>query len=310
MKNLSEKSIPFFGVFNDSYVIYILSDKVLGFGNNPYQLNIWTSKAAYLLSKLMQCKQAEKIFPAKLQLFITGKIDNSEIKNEELFGREEIYNAGVFCDYCFNFDISLDFKLEKPVILQEITYQRHPIDRKLFLSLEEAVLILANICASYTAYQLGHKLVTINTEKQLTEQIFQPAEARIHSKSSFKFSVYYFKYIQHLLQEQRISPKQVLNYCGLDVLLPFVELPPVFSFLEQVMNDLLHPEGIPEPQLIIYYVFLERAYANIKSMKDDQKITILLEYYLKNERTLNLLRSRIERPLPNLSTDLWKIQSF
>ncbi len=60
MKNLSEKSIPFFGVFNDSYVVYILSDKVFGFGNNPYGLNIWISKATYLLSKLMQCKQSEK----------------------------------------------------------------------------------------------------------------------------------------------------------------------------------------------------------------------------------------------------------
>ncbi len=185
----------------------------------------------------------------------------------------------------------------KPAIFQEIAFQKHPLDRKVLLSLEEAALILANICTTSTAYQLGHKLVTINTEKQFNKQIFLPARTRIQSIvsqeimeenncfSSFKFSVYNFKYIQHLLQEQRISPKQVLNYCGLDVLLPLVELPQVFSFLE-------------------------RAYANLKSMKDDQKITILLEYYLKNERSLNLLRSRLEHPLPNLRTDSWEIQSF
>ncbi len=109
MRNLSESSIPFFVVFNESFVVYILSDKVLGFGNNPFIRNSWTCKAAYLLSKLMQCKQAKNIFPSRLLIFIIGKIDNTEIKNEELFGREEIYNAGVFCDHCFNFDYFLWF---------------------------------------------------------------------------------------------------------------------------------------------------------------------------------------------------------
>ncbi len=87
--------------------------------------------------------------------------------------------------------ISFGFKQEKPVILQEITYQRQSINRKLILSLKEAVLILANICASYTAYQHGHKLVTINTEKQLTKQIFLPTRTRAQSKFPQEIKQYF-----------------------------------------------------------------------------------------------------------------------
>ncbi|MHA1185301.1 MAG: hypothetical protein ACTSSK_00280 [Candidatus Heimdallarchaeota archaeon] len=203
-----------------------------------------------------------------------------------------------------------------------MTYREIPLGRKVFLSLEEAALILANICTASTANYFGNKLLTINTEKQFNEQIFLPAKARIQSSisqetqeennnfNSFEFSVYYYKYIQWLLLERRINPKIILNYSGLSVMLSFVELPPVFSFLEEVMEDLLHPEEIPEKQLIIYYAFFKLVYLNLKSMKDVQKITILLEYYHKNERLLDLVRSRIMHPLPNTQKDNWKIQAF
>ena len=79
MENLSENSIPFFGYMDDPYGIFILNDRIFGF-----DLGFTSSrqaKAAYLLWKLMQCKQAKKIFPAKLQQIIIGKNFNTVIPN-------------------------------------------------------------------------------------------------------------------------------------------------------------------------------------------------------------------------------------
>ena len=307
---LKEKSIPFFGYYSDIYIVYILSNKVFGFGTDGRGFRTWSNKALFLLGKLLKCKQAERIFPAKLQQLILEERFNSAIQTDKLFGREEIYHAGLFCDYCFDLDIAFDFNAEKPVIFQKLIYQKHALNRKILLSLEEAAFILANLCTASTVEEYGHNLVTITSEKQLNDFISQTTDEKSYSDNIYKFSVYYFKYIQHLLSEQSISPNQLLNYSGLDILLPLIELPQVFSFLEQVMKQLLQPEEIPVPQLVLYYIFLENAYSNLKFMKDDQKITILLEYYLKNEDYLKKLMNEIRHPFPNSRDELWKIESF
>lgn len=69
-------------------------------------------------------------------------------------------------------------------------------------------------------------------------------------------------------------------------------------------------KDIPKPQLIIYYAFFKLAYLNLKSMKDDQKIAILLEYYLRNEKLLEKLEKRLGHGFPDLPKYSWKIQSF
>ena len=307
---LTENSVPFFGLYSDIYIVYILSNKIFGFDSNGRGFRIWSNKALFLLAKLLKCKEAAKIFPTKLQQLILEEKLSPAIQAEKLFGREEIYHAGLFCDYCFDLDFSFDSSLEKPAVFQNLTYQKHPLDRKIHLSLEEAAYILANISTASIAEQYGENLVAINSGKQLNDFISKTTDTKSYSTGIFQFSVYYFKYIQHRLTEQDITPNQLLNYSGLDILLPMVELPSAFDFLKQVMEHLLQPEEIPIPQLVLYYIFLERAYSNLKFMKDDQKITILLEYYLKNENYLKKLRSELLHPFPNSKEDLWKIESF
>jgi len=65
---------------DDPYGIFIINDRIFGFDSHG-SISSRPEKAAYLLWKLMQCKQAKKIFPAKLQQIIIGKNFNTVIPN-------------------------------------------------------------------------------------------------------------------------------------------------------------------------------------------------------------------------------------
>jgi len=315
MKTLSHDSIPFFGHINPPFIIYIIENKILGF--DPLNLTSYDfAKAFLLLTELMQSEQALAVFPSVFQQFFNGKNYSLDKKQFKLFGYVEHVGEYIGCYRCFDLDFVLDFTKDKPVIFQDMFFEEFPLKKEIELSLEEAAIILANISSIPYLLLFGPKLIPLNTKEELDKQFSLPYEegkkiSFIVNKTPFnmtcnKFVIYYFKYLQKLLLEKQITPKQLLNYNGLIPLALLMELPPVFSFLEEVMDTLLNPSAVPKQQLILYYAFFNCAYSNMRYMTDIQKATILLEYYQKNNQMLKREFEKLYVHLP-ISQEYWEL---
>jgi len=307
MKTLSHDTIPFFVFSTHPFLIYIIDNKILGF-DCVYRPSYGHEKAFLLLTELMQSEQASALLPAVFQQLFKGKNYSLDKKEFKLFGYEEKQPYGIIdCVRCFDLDISIVPTQDKPVVFQDMSFEGFPLEKELALSFEEAAMILANISSIPYLSFFGSRLIPLKTKEQLDAQLSFPHEGwqppLIANKTPFnmaynKFTIYYFKYLEKLLLEKQITPKQLLNYNGLLPLALLLEIPPVFTFLKEVMATLLDSSTVPLPQLILYYAFFDCAYDNMRFMTDIQKATLLLDYHQKNEELLKRLREKLYVLLP------------
>ncbi|MGC9781275.1 MAG: hypothetical protein HZR80_18685 [Candidatus Heimdallarchaeota archaeon] len=265
MLEFEKNYIPLFLEHNESIISYIVDNKFLGsdrfggFGHYPY-------RAFGLLLDLFNNEITKKVFPKNLQ-----KILDTDFNIPKIFCDDFLVGEGFNSryHYCISLDMTITDDSKKPVLFDNITYlhgyKGKPFDVSLKFSSEEAFILLSNILAndrSYIFSGLSNMYPNLDLDhSQLAEEIIALDKWRVNKfgKSYLILNSYAFEYLKYLkteLSTNRLSPYALLHFSGATSLSFLRSLPPVDSFISEVLKSLQKRKSLLFNQKVLYYTLL------------------------------------------------------
>jgi len=241
--------------------VYVVNDQLVTY-NIDVSVHNCPFKSFNFLLDLYNHKLMRPIFPEVLHRYFESNIPAySGITC--LSGVQEFYGKG----YCF--DAVLDFIKEGDksfVLLSELKLVKQrlieqKIDEQVILTPREAFFTFGNICTNgrphYFWFLPEINLATLK-EDVINSGIFMDMK-KIHSEGNLNseyFLLDYVEYIKEQIRSKRLLPEELFDLSGGFILSILADLPPVESFIKNMIMELVKNRQMPITQRIIYYSFL------------------------------------------------------
>jgi len=265
----SKDSIPLYLMLDDPRAFYMLNNILIGFeiyGSNehiPY-------RSFVLLNELVTILQQPSFVPDSLMKYFTKHLSSNFLA----FPKDWNYIIGteIYQGNNFTLNFSLDFKsLPCFVRFIDFSYRNNPFELALQFSPSEAFFLLANICANSRAgiyREIFYRERAISFPSIETRQLLRNFCAKTSLGSSWVFvNLFVYDYMVYLygqLLSGALAPYDLLRNNGSLILSFFGDLPPVTSFLRNIMTELQENPSLTFNQQLLYYVALQSAQGSTK----------------------------------------------
>jgi len=289
---------PFYCTRGLEFSTMIIKNQIIGC-DISYGLHGQALRSFNILRKLDQQGIFNELIPKELTKLL---LSNSMLMHGGIFtcvlGSEE-FDLG----NCLKFKTNFDSKNSDKILLDSFTINTIPINEQVSFSPKETFILFSNICCLFECYHLKRNLMykKINPydfhefRLMMDEQTesLKNHFTQTHWKTAVQsFVINYLEYIYNLLQEETITPIELLKLSGAGVLDFFSDLDTIQSFTKKIIDKIKEMDKLVENELVFYYSYLESIQLNSKSGK------IIKKFYLENKDLIGLVRSIVKKSYP------------
>jgi len=273
MLEFDKDYIPLFLQINDRINSMIIDNTLLGTSTDLSSCNHFPYRAFTLIMQLFHNDLTREVFPERLQNILDIDFTINKGFYHELLVGEEDQNY-------YHFGITLDMKITDdsvaPVQLDNIQYNNgsnfFPLKRVITLTPQQALYIFSNILLNDRIYLYNHiyhhEKFLKTTLSDFTADVIEHDSWRLnrYGKVYTILNRFSFEYLHHIAIEilgNQLSPASLLHYSGATVLGFLRHLPPIDTYLSEVIDILRNYASGSINQEVLYYTLLYNSRSNI-----------------------------------------------
>ncbi|HUT82150.1 MAG TPA: hypothetical protein VMZ29_13190 [Candidatus Bathyarchaeia archaeon] len=317
MLNEKNDSLPLFIHGFDPFRVWVVKDKIITCGEY-WDLNLSRLVAFSFLCDLYRNRKCRNSIPKEFHEILQESINNEYVCTHfpcimgqfDLEGRTQclamkmgIYENDKdifikFYDFLVIDCVSCVFSKEFPYLTQE---------DEIYLSVEEAFFLLANICSSLVNMHLYYT----NKRKSFDLEYIQGKLAARYKKNlnrkgnpenggmylTDSFTALYCQYLLEQFANKNLSPKTILRLSGAGVLMYLTDSPSVQVFFREIFHELqTNFTNLTRNQKIQFYTLLEISHKWSEHIESE-----IQSFYEINEHIINSMKQELVTNFPKIS---------